>query len=675
MAPATHFGFNLAPAAIPVALAVLLCPASQAPLRAQDVPAPGGQERETSVSGSAVDRMETNENELIPIAIRIVPPERRYRELLSGRVEIQTLIIHPLITAVDFFLDGDRTARVAKRPYGTTVVLADPPREQTLEVRGYGGAGEFLGSDRLVLNQLDAPFSVRIAEMRQVEADGHAAIQVDAAVSVPSSSVLERVDIFLGQQRMESLRDFGEEAGPGSARTIPVHALLLHQPGGDFVRVEATLADGRLMEDAELFQGADYRSEIEVQLVQLQVLVTDRDGNPVSNLKPEDFSVLENGRRRPPVALYTARDVPLVLGLAIDASDSMRPVRRQLTWVASRFLEDHMVEGDRTFLVEFDAIVRLRQPLTGNKRLLTGALRHSLLPGIGTALSDGILYSLLQFGGEPGRRALVVITDGIDQQSRSRPGQSADLAERLGLPIYFIELDRAVAKTLSREGGQIHVKRMLERRRNRKRLSLISQQTGGRLFQIELPSQGSGWTELIQQVFDRIERDLRHQHVLTYYTLIREYSGSNSLRDAQEVVGDGRRGAEMQRGLSGGAQEDRRAADELVAQRVNGVEAAVGAPFPVGASGRCRGLGLEGSGEVEGKHGEHLPGGVGGFAQTRQAVEGEAALEFPVGLFVTSASVQEVPEIAGRQGLVGGDGGVGVVAAVGMEEVELVVPA
>ena len=57
-----------------------------------------------------------------------------------------------------------------------------------------------------------------------------------------------------------------------------------------------------------------------------------------------------------------------------------------------------------------------------------------------------------------------------------------------------------------------------QRQRARKRLSRISEQTGGRLFHIELFATAPWWTERIKQVFDQIEEDLRHQHVLTYYS-------------------------------------------------------------------------------------------------------------------------------------------------------------
>lgn len=88
-------------------------------------------------------------------AIRIIPPDREHRERLSGRVEVQTLIIHPSITAVEFSLDARRMQRVTEKPFTTYIELAHPPREQELEVRGFDDQGNHLGSDRIVLNGVD----------------------------------------------------------------------------------------------------------------------------------------------------------------------------------------------------------------------------------------------------------------------------------------------------------------------------------------------------------------------------------------------------------------------------------------------------------------------------------------------------------------------------------------
>ena len=456
--------------------------------------------------------------EAVSQPILIVPPGRRRRELLSGRVEVQTLIAEPTVSSVEFTVDGDRTKVVRKPPFKARIELAEPPREQTLEVRAYNAEGKYLGGDRIALNRIDAPFAVHIARIRSEHTKGNTAVRVKAGISVPRSAALERVEFYRSDRLVVAVDDFGD-VDIGSARLVPVEALIGDVRSNDFVRVAAKLADGRELEDAELLQGADYQGEIDVQLVQLQVLVTDREGNPVGGLEPDDFSVRENGQPREVENIHTAHDVPLVLGLAIDSSDSMLPIWRKLKHVVASFLDSSLASGDRAFLVDFDKTVRLLQPLTGNKPLVSRWLDR-LTPMGGTALNDGMLFSLLQYRNEPGRRALVVVTDGADLHSRSRPKQSADFAERLGVPIYFVELDNLITEVSAGGGGMASSKggSRLWQQKARKRLDRISRQTGGRLFHIPPFAEGADRTERIEQVFDQIEDDLRNQHVLTYYS-------------------------------------------------------------------------------------------------------------------------------------------------------------
>ena len=432
-----------------------------------------------------------------PAAIRIVPPRRQYRGLLSGPVEVQTLVIDPLIQSVEFFLDGVRAKEARKPPYVARVRLDDPPRPQTLEVRAYTDPGKLAGTDRIILNSLDSAFGVRIAEIRSVGRAGSSALRVAASVSVPRAAALQRVAFYRGDHPVATFDDLDPAADRGEARTIPVDALIEGISPGDFVRVTAQLADGREMEDAELLQGAEHRSEIDVQLVQLQVLVVDRDGDPVGELKAEDFEIRESGAWRPAENLHVSDDVPLVLGVAIDSSESMYLVWRQLHDVLRVFFEGALADDDRAFLVDFDDTVRPLQPLTGSRPLLKARL-HRLLAQGGTALNDGVLFSLLQFRNEPGRRALVVVTDGDDLHSRSKRAQVTEYAERMGVPIYSIAL------------GWNDPRGPLIKR--------LSRQTGGRLFRIHPGQSRAVLARDMQGVFDRINEDLRHQHVLTYYS-------------------------------------------------------------------------------------------------------------------------------------------------------------
>ena len=434
-----------------------------------------------------------------PATIRILPPEKGHRELLSGRVLIQTLTIDPQIAVVEFLLDGEPTARVTTPPFEARVRLADPPREQTIEARATSARGARAGADRIVVNRLDPPFAVRITGITPDETGGRATVRVEAGISVPRSETLERVEFYRTEQLVASFDDFEGEAGPSGVRSLAADVPTSGVSSEDFIRVVARLGDGRELEDVELLQGAEFSSEIDVQLVQLQVLVVDRGGQPVAGLRPEDFEVREDGERRQVENLYLSNDVPLSLGLAIDSSGSMEPIWQQTNSIAAAFFNGALTWRDQAFLVDFDSTLRLVQPLTGSKPLLARGLER-LFPQGNTALYDAILFSLLQYGDAPGRRALVVVTDGYDSNSRSDPTRAIDFGKRLGVPVYVVAMRSVGFGPTTMEDANL-----------RNTMRLITGPTGGRLFQIESIDQ-------MARVFDHIEQELRRQYVLTYYS-------------------------------------------------------------------------------------------------------------------------------------------------------------
>lgn len=434
-----------------------------------------------------------------PATIRILPPERGYRELLTGRVLIQTLTIDPQIAVVEFLLDGEEADRSTRPPFEARIELADPPREHTIEVRAYGARGAYAGTDRIVLNRLDPPFAVRLAGISPIRSGGEQAVRVEAGISVPRAETLERVEFYRTEELVAVFEHFEGQPGPSGVRNVVADVPTSGASPQDFIRVVARLGDGRELEDVELLQGAEFSSEIDVQLVQLQVLVVDRAGDPVAGLRPEDFEVREDGATRQVENLYVSNDVPLSLGLAIDSSGSMEPIWQQTNAIAAAFFDGALTWRDQAFLVDFDSTLRLVQPLTASKPLLARGLER-LYPQGNTALYDAILFSLLQYGEAPGRRALVVVTDGYDSNSRSDPTRAIEFGKRLGVPVYVVAMRSVGFGPTTMEDANL-----------RNAMRLITGPTGGRLFQIESIDQ-------MARVFDHIEEELRRQYVLTYYS-------------------------------------------------------------------------------------------------------------------------------------------------------------
>ena len=154
-----------------------------------------------------------------PATIRVVPPSRSEQQVLTGSVEIETLILDRSISTVDFLLDGRRLRRARKLPFRGRINLVAPPREQTLEVRAYSERGALVGEDRLVLNRIDPPFGIRIGAVTPSEPDG-ASVRVEARVAVPRGAVLERVDFYRNGQLATSVVDLPRYGAGGGFTTV-----------------------------------------------------------------------------------------------------------------------------------------------------------------------------------------------------------------------------------------------------------------------------------------------------------------------------------------------------------------------------------------------------------------------------------------------------------------------
>jgi len=280
--------------------------------------------------------------------------------------------------------------------------------------------------------------------------------------------------------------------------------------------VVAHLVDGRTIEDVELIHGAAIQEEIDVHLVQLQVLVTNKQGDPLKGLRKEHFQIRDRGKRREPAGLFVADDVSLLLGLAVDSSGSMRSLWSQTRSAAERFLESTLTERDEGFLVDFDTSLNLVEPRTGDLSALRAGLA-TLEPGGGTALYDSILYSLVQFDRQQGRRALVVITDGFDIDSQADPKRTIEFGKKLGVPIYIIAMEQEVTGRSGprlgavRGGVGIRAGGLGGNRGAVHTLHVVTEPTGGRMFRART-------TEQLSRAFAQINSDLRSQYVLTYYT-------------------------------------------------------------------------------------------------------------------------------------------------------------
>jgi VWFA-related protein len=263
---------------------------------------------------------------------------------------------------------------------------------------------------------------------------------------------------------------------------------------------------------AALFCGAKVRGQdatfsTEVKVVNVLASVRGKKGEIIRDLTKDDFSVLENGR--PQAIRYFAResDLPLTLGLMVDTSMSQRRVLQAERSASFHFLEQVLRDAkDQVFILQFDMSVLIRQELTSSFTKLNDALSYVDLPSNealsvptrkGTVLYDAVVQVSNEIlKNQRGRKAVILLTDGVDVGSDASLTDAVEAALRADTLVYSILFSDPGAYFMGAPDGAGALRRM-------------SKETGGGFFEV---SKKRG----IEQIFGLIEDELRSQYSIGY---------------------------------------------------------------------------------------------------------------------------------------------------------------
>jgi VWFA-related protein len=246
-----------------------------------------------------------------------------------------------------------------------------------------------------------------------------------------------------------------------------------------------------------------------VNEVNLIFTVTDKHGHYNPNLNESDFALLDDQKAPAKVnSFHQQINLPLRVGIVIDASTSIRSRFQFEQQSATEFLLQILrARNDRAFIMGFDVTPSVTQDWTNNLDALeTGVNR--LRPGGGTALFDAVYTAcrdkLLDAsrGQEPVRKAIILLSDGDDNQSRVRPDEAIKECQRAETIIYSISTNW----TPSRGFGDRVMAQMAE-------------ETGGQAF---FPPS----VEQVSESFRSIAEELRSQYALTYTPADFKYDGA-----------------------------------------------------------------------------------------------------------------------------------------------------
>jgi VWFA-related protein len=301
-------------------------------------------------------------------------------------------------------------------------------------------------------------------------------------------------------------------------------------------------------------QEKDTTFSTDVKVISVFATVRDKQGKIIPTLTKGDFTLTEDGRDQ--IIRYFSResDLPLTLGLLVDTSMSQRRVLAQEKAASFRFLDKVLrADKDRTFVIHFDHETELLQDLTSSRAELQRALDELELPaaqrpqmtqrgggiglpgsggnigfpgggrrggmgggrgrppmggggrrggGAGTTLYDAILLASDEImRKQTGRKALILLTDGVDQGSKTFLNDAIESAQRADTLVYSILFSDSMAYQQPFGGGR--------GADGRKVLQQISRETGGSFFEV---SKKLG----LDDIYDRLQEELRNQYSLGY---------------------------------------------------------------------------------------------------------------------------------------------------------------
>lgn len=251
--------------------------------------------------------------------------------------------------------------------------------------------------------------------------------------------------------------------------------------------------------------------------VRLPVTVNDKKKKKdlISGLKRGDFAVFEDGVQQD-VTFFTSQDEnpPVYVGVLMDTSPSTAGKMRFSKEAAKNFIYTvTRLRKDKAAFMTFDHEVNLRQDFTDKLDLLDKSVDKVNKVGSQTALYDAVWeFSDQKLRNAPGRRVIVIITDGDDTFSRADLGDAIDIAQRTETTIFAISTKAGFLGTVPGvDVGTIKDK-------GDKFLTQLCEDTGGEVF-------FTGDMIELEKAFTKISQELRSQYIITYRPTNQNYDG------------------------------------------------------------------------------------------------------------------------------------------------------
>jgi VWFA-related protein len=408
-------------------------------------------------------------------AVRILPPRRD----VAPHLFIVSVETKPPVSRVEFWVDDKKVFTKNAAPYRAELDLGSIPKRVEVRAIGYDRKGRYIDADAFVVNERESQLEVKITRTQTPDGVSHFKLSIQN----PKSAAIRTVALFAGDSKLF------EWPRPPYAVSIANAQLA----GVEFVRASVTDETNYEASDLLFLDGQRFSEEIEVNLVELPVSVVDGSGAPITNLKESEFRVLEDKKPQKISSFAFSNDLPISVGVIVDHSGSMKSRIEAARQAALDFFQEIVTPRDRAFFGAFAWDPHNISPFVSDIGSLRGQVGNMPEAEGATALYDAIVSGLYRFRNVPGRKALVLVTDGEDTASRVAYDDMLKYVRASRVPLYFIGVALS-SMDFSATG----------------KMKSLAAETGGVAYFVKDADQ-------LKEVYERLEKELRTQYLISYY--------------------------------------------------------------------------------------------------------------------------------------------------------------
>jgi Ca-activated chloride channel family protein len=401
--------------------------------------------------------------------------------LVSGVLLVPVVAQSP-VEKLALLINGVPYAETKGQQMTAQVNVGHYIRRLRMRAVGYDAQGAIVGEDEMVVNDPRPPFRVRLEGPQQWPESGP--VELHANVLRPSEILIAAVDFYVGEEKVATTLAEPHVAVVDTAK----------YPGAVYARVVARTARGEEANDVWFFgERAHLQTDVTVQQIPVSVAGS-------APLSADQITLVDNGARRRVENLIPAGDQPLHVILLIDYSESMLEELPVVKAAAKQFARSLLRPQDRLAVAGFNQKTFWLTGYTNDWNSVAQAVDR--VEPIGeTHLYDSVIEMLYQIQKMPGRAALVVLTDGVDQGSTFKLEHLVHYARYAGVPVYPVVKNKSLSRWMKLGVGRLQARR----------LDRVAEDTGATYFIIQNERE-------LERVYARIAQELRQQYQIVFYS-------------------------------------------------------------------------------------------------------------------------------------------------------------